>query len=102
VVLLVTLAAKDADAAEHVAHRLDTYLESLLGRGLLAFRIGRDTADPSRIALIEEWTNDDAHAQSAGLPAFAEMQRALAPLLAAPPSAATYEVVAAGFADDDD
>ena len=100
--LLVTLAARDADAAEHVAHHLDAYLESLLGKGLLAFRIGRDTRDPARIVLIEEWTNDDAHAKTTQTPGFADMQRTLAPLLAGPPTSANYEIVAAGFADEDD
>jgi len=102
VVLLVTLAATDADSAEHAAHALDTYLETLLDKGLLAFRIGHDMADRSRIVLIEEWTSDDAHAATTKTPSFAEMQRALTPLLAAPPSSANYEIVAAGFADDDD
>ncbi len=101
-VTIVAIAATDADAAEHVAHHLDTYLETLLDAGLLTFRIGRDRRDASRLVLIEEWSSDTAYDASAKRPAFAALQRELAPLLDAAPAAAAYEIVAAGFADDDD
>ena len=100
--MVVTLVAKDADAAERLAHELDTYLEALLGKGLLAFRIGRADGIPAHLVLIEEWTNHDAHVETLKSPGFAAMQATVAPLLATPPAPVTYDIVAAGFADDDD
>ncbi|GAC1526477.1 MAG: hypothetical protein NVS2B8_12170 [Vulcanimicrobiaceae bacterium] len=100
--LVVELAAKSADAAEAAASVLDAYLETLLGKGLLAFRIGRNDADAARIVLLEEWGDAATHDALAGTPPFVALQRDLAPHLVEAPRAATYEIVAAGFADDDD
>ena len=101
-IFIAELTARDPDCAEHAAHALDEYLETLLGAGLLAFRIGRDLENAARIVLLEEWTSTDAHDAHAKKPAFVALQGTLAPLLAAAPRTANYEIVAAGFSDDDE
>lgn len=101
-IFIAELTARDADSAEHAAHALDEYLETLLGAGLLAFRIGRDLESAARIVLLEEWTSTDAHDAHATKPTFATLQATLAPLLAGAPRTANYEIVAAGFSDDDE
>ncbi len=101
-VFFLELSAIDDLAAEHAASLLDAYLETLLGRGLLSFRIGRATTDPKRLMIHEEWTSIAAHEAHDGNPALAEMFQNLKPLISAPASGTHYEIVAAGFTDEDD
>lgn len=101
-VFLLELAAKDDLAAERVASLVDTYLETLLGKGLLSFRIGRATDDPKRLMIVEDWTSVAAHQAHDQNPALATLLGEFGPLLAGPAKGAHFEIVAAGFADEDD
>ncbi|GAC1306965.1 MAG: hypothetical protein NVSMB21_10330 [Vulcanimicrobiaceae bacterium] len=98
--LVIDLSTHDAAAATEAARTLDDYLETLLGAGLLKYRIARDTADASHLVLLEEWTTSAAHAALGTTPSFLALQAALRPLLAAPPRACESEIVAAGVASE--
>jgi hypothetical protein len=90
VIFIAELTARDGDSAEHAAHALDEYLETLLGESA------------ARIVLLEEWTSTDAHDAHAQKVPFATLQATLAPLLVGAPRTANYEIVAAGFSDDEE
>lgn len=97
--LVVELTLKDAAATEQAAGLLDDYLESLLASGLAKYRIAREIAPGTSLVLLEEWASSAAHdASQQNNAAFATMQAELAPLLAEPPRAHEYEIVAAGVA----
>lgn len=99
--LVVELAAIDEAAAVKAAAVVDDYLESLLGRGLLKYRVARQVAKHPRLMLIEEWTDAAAHdASQANNPDFDALQTELAPLLAEFPHATEYEIVSAGIASE--
>jgi len=97
-VLVVELATKDGASSALASRITEEYLETLLGSGLLKFRIARSVSEATRLILIEEWTTAAAHSAIMETPAFKDVQAHLAPLLAAPAHRTQCEIVAAGVA----
>ena len=61
--------------------------------GCMEFQLLRDASEPSVIVGFERWASEADHQKHLAGPHVRELMRRMAPILAAPPSIASYEML---------